>query len=83
MAVIAPSYSTPFSVVKVKGLKLLHKIFSDILVAINNDIPLPIPYPLDNISSNNITIKPAKLNWIINKILFFTPINSTSPYIPL
>ena len=38
-----PSYSTPLSLVTVKGLKDFQIIFSLILVAINNEIPEPIP----------------------------------------
>lgn len=44
-AIIAPSYSTSLPLAKVIGLKDFHNIFSQILVAINNDIPEPIPYP--------------------------------------
>jgi len=45
-ATIAPSYSIPKSVLKVIGENDFHMMVSQILIAINNEIPLfPIPYP--------------------------------------
>lgn len=51
IAINAPSISTPFSVFIVTGENALQKIDSQILVAINKEIPEPIPYPFYNISS--------------------------------
>ena len=42
-AMMAPSYSTPPSWLKVIGLNDFHKIVSLMFVAINNDMPEPIP----------------------------------------
>jgi len=50
----APSYSVPASVFKVIGENDFHKIVSQTLVAINNEIPEPNPYPFDNISSKSM-----------------------------
>jgi hypothetical protein len=44
-AIIAPSNSVPYSVLMVIGEKLFHKMFSQMLVAIKREIPLPRPYP--------------------------------------
>ena len=44
-AIIDPSNSVPDSVFIVIGENDFHKIFSQTLQAINNDIPDPIPYP--------------------------------------
>jgi len=41
---IDPSYSSPKSVLITKGEKLFHKMLSQILMAMNNEIPeFPIP----------------------------------------
>ena len=42
-AITAPSNSVPWSVLIVIGEKLFHNMFSQILVAINNEIPEPRP----------------------------------------
>lgn len=53
---IAPSYSIPPSFFKVIGENDFHTIVSQTLVAINNEIPDPNPYPFDNISSKRMII---------------------------
>lgn len=45
MAITAPSNSIPFSVLIVTGENALQQTDSQILVAMNKDIPDPIPYP--------------------------------------
>ncbi len=65
------------------GLNDCHNMPSHTLTAINNEIPDPNPYPSYNISSNNITITPAKNNYNIISITVVNPILSISPYIPL
>ncbi len=72
---IEPSYSIPLSVLKVIGEKVFQTMLSQILMAMKREIPeFPRPYPLDNNSSNNKTIIPAKVNWMTIKIAFPAPI---------
>lgn len=74
-----PSNSIPLSVLIVIGEKHFQIIVSQILVAINNEIPEPSPYPFYNNSSNMITTIPAKVNYKMIKSAFPAPILSISP----
>ena len=72
---MAPSYSSPNSVFILNGLKDFQTIVSQILIAINKDIPLyPRPYPFSSNSSNKNTTTPAKTNWATIKTQLVTPI---------
>ncbi len=73
VAMIAPSYSTPLSEVTVKGEKAFQIIFSLMLVAMNSEIPEPIPYPFDRSSSSSITKIPAKTSWKMSSMQLVTP----------
>ena len=57
-------------------------ILSHILVAINNEIPEPRPYPFCNISSKIITITPEVNNCITINMALPAPRVFRSPYIP-
>ena len=59
-AIIAPSYSTPPSWLRVIGLKDFQRMLSQMLVAMNKEIPDPMPYPFCMSSSRRITRIPAK-----------------------
>lgn len=79
----APSYSNPYSVLWVMGEKDFHMILSQMLIAMNNDVPeFPIPYPFDNNSSIMIIKTVENTNYIIIKMAFPAPNLSNSPYIP-
>lgn len=52
----------PLPVFTVAGLNAFQTIVSQILVAINKEIPDPKPYPFCNNSSSNKTIRPATNN---------------------
>ena len=59
-AMTAPSYSIPNAVLWVIGENAFHMMFSQILMAMNSEVPeLPIPYPFDK-SSSTIIIKIAE-----------------------
>lgn len=79
---IEPSNSTPLELVIVIGLSDFHKMFSQTLVAINKDIPEPMPYPLFKRSSKRRTTIPEKVSW--NRMMrpFPKPRSSTFPYAP-
>jgi len=82
-AITAPSYSKPFSVFYVIGENDFQAIFSQILIAMNKEIPDPLnPYPFDINSSNNKTIIDANVNYNMIKIAFPAPSLSNSPYMP-
>lgn len=78
----APSNSVPWSVLIVIGEKLFQSMFSQMLVAMNKEIPEPKPYPFYSNSSNKITITPAKKSCINIKIALIGPRSESSPYIP-
>lgn len=59
---IAPSYSVPASVFKVSGENDFHTMVSHTLVAMNNEIPDPNPYPFDNISSKRMIMYEAAVS---------------------
>jgi hypothetical protein len=59
---IDPSNSVPCCVVIVIGENDFQIIFSQILVAMKREIPLPSPYPLLSMSSSNRTIIPENTN---------------------
>jgi len=61
-AIMAPSNSVPYGVSIVIGENDFQRIFSQILVAINKEIPLPKPYPLLNSSSSIMTTTAANVN---------------------
>jgi len=82
-AINAPSNSTPLAAVIVVGLIALHTIFSQILVAINNEIPDPSPYPFYKNSSSRITTNPANDSCTTISNDPMVPKVSKSPYIPL
>lgn len=77
-----PSNSVPPSDLIVTGEKHFHKIFSQILVAKNKEVPEPIPYPAYNISSRRMTTIPAKTNYKRISKAFPVPKYSRSPYYP-
>lgn len=79
---MAPSYSTPASVVMDMGEKALQRMFSQMLVAMKREIPEPNPYPLLIISSSMRTTIPAKVSWIMIIKALPAPNLSISPYIP-
>ncbi len=81
-AINAPSNSTPFSVLIVIGDNAFQNIISQMLVAINNDIPEPIPYPFYNISSKYNTRMHEMVNYKISNNAFHVPIYYIVPYIP-
>jgi hypothetical protein len=50
--IIAPSYSSPNSVLWVIGENAFHMMLSQILIAMKSEVPeFPIPYPLERSSS--------------------------------
>jgi hypothetical protein len=51
-----------YSVFKVIGENDFQTMVSQTLVAINNEIPDPNPYPFDNISSNKMIMYEAKVS---------------------
>ena len=78
-AITAPSNSVDPSDLIVIGLNDFQIMVSHTFVAINNEIPDPIPYPDYNISSSMITTNPANANYnTINKAFPF-PIYSKVP----
>jgi len=81
-AITAPSYSFPISVLTEMGEKAFQTMVSQILVAMNREIPDPSPYPFYNISSSRMIIYPANVSWMIIRIAFPAPTDSMSPYIP-
>lgn len=77
-----PSNSVPWSVRIVTGENDFQRMLSQILVAINNEIPDPSPYPFYNNSSSMRTIKPARKSWPIIRKERINPSSPTGPYIP-
>lgn len=78
-----PSNSVPYYVVIVIGEKDFQIMFSQILVAMNSEIPLPKPYPLLSMSSRSNTTIPANTSCPKINRQFPNPIVLTSPYYPL
>jgi hypothetical protein len=70
----APSYSTPPSPRTVIGENAFQIMLSQMLTAMNKEIPDPRPYPFYNISSSIKIMIDAKTNWRIIKIAFPAPI---------
>ena len=60
-------YSIPRPVLIVVGLNAFQTIVSHMLVAINNEIPEPSPYPFCSNSSSSRTMRPATNNYIYKK----------------
>jgi len=56
------SFNYFYSVFNVIGENDFHTMVSQTLVAMNNEIPEPNPYPFDNISSKRIMIYEAKVS---------------------
>jgi hypothetical protein len=67
----------------VVGLNARHTIFSQMLVAMKSEIPLPKPYPFYKNSSRIMTISPATANYKMIARATVAPMTLTSPYIPL
>ena len=59
VAMMAPSNSAPYSVLIVIGEKLFHRMISQMLVAMNSEMPEPRPYPFCRSSSSRSTMIPA------------------------
>lgn len=80
---IAPSYSNPYSVLWVIGENDFHMILSQMLIAMNKEVPeFPIPYPFDKSSSIMIIKTVEKTNYMMMRMAFPAPNLSNSPYIP-
>jgi hypothetical protein len=74
-----PSNSVPYYDLMVMGLRDLQTIFSEILTAMNKEMPEPRPYPFCSISSKRITMNPEAVNWMMINIAFPTPMSSIEP----
>lgn len=64
---MAPSNSGPRPVLMVVGENAFQTIDSQMLVAMNSEIPLPRPYPFWSSSSSRMTTRPATTSWTISR----------------
>ena len=65
------------------GENALQRMFSQMLQAMKREIPdPPKPHPLVRTSSSIMTMTPAKVSWIMMRMAFPAPRESTSPYWP-
>ena len=80
---MAPSNSGPRPVLTVLGEKAFQMMFSQMLVAINREIPDPRPYPLDRSSSRSMTINEAETSCRMSNKQTPAPRDEGEPYMPV
>lgn len=78
----APSNSAPRAPVTVYGENAFQMMFSQMLVAMNREMPEPRPYPLVSSSSRQMTMMPAATSCSTIRIALAAPRSRTSPYMP-